>query len=85
MQGYAKLYGIWLPRRALWAEEVRKELLQFPTGKHDDVVDCFSLVGRALEAIRRGKPPPEPPGPGRITMDAVLEEHERNLREIYGL
>ena len=32
--------------------EVEKQLLQFPSGKYDDAVDVFSLIGRGLEFIR---------------------------------
>ena len=31
-----------------WTEPLKKELLSFPSGKHDDQVDALSLIGRML-------------------------------------
>jgi predicted phage terminase large subunit-like protein len=31
-----------------WAGEVVDQLIRFPAGKHDDAVDCCSLIGRAV-------------------------------------
>ena len=36
------------PRGAPWADDVIDQLIRFPTGKHDDAVDCCSLIGRAV-------------------------------------
>ncbi len=49
---------IWPKRDAAWRPEVEKQLLQFPSGKYDDAVDVFSLIGRGLEhvAIPKAKP-----------------------------
>lgn len=32
-----------------WAGEVIDQLIRFPAGKHDDAVDCCSLIGRAVD------------------------------------
>ncbi|MCA9315999.1 MAG: phage terminase large subunit [Planctomycetes bacterium] len=40
-----------LPRRATWEQEVVHELLAFPLGRHDDVVDALAY---AVEAGRSG-------------------------------
>jgi predicted phage terminase large subunit-like protein len=31
-----------------WANDVLDQLIRFPAGKHDDAVDCCSLIGRAV-------------------------------------
>ena len=32
-----------------WAGDVVDQLIRFPAGKHDDAVDCCSLIGRAVD------------------------------------
>lgn len=32
-----------------WAGETLDQLIRFPAGKHDDAVDCCSLIGRAVD------------------------------------
>jgi hypothetical protein len=44
---------------------VLDEYLHFPAGKHDDEVDCGSLIGRALDdvhpaIVKRVEPSPNP-------------------------
>src|SRR5258708_27577825 len=34
-----------------------KQLLQFPSGKYDDAVDVFSLIGRGLEHVQPARKP----------------------------
>jgi predicted phage terminase large subunit-like protein len=38
-------------RRAAWNADVHRELLGFPAGEHDDVVDALSLIGRRLDQL----------------------------------
>lgn len=40
---------VWLPRNAPWLEVFQNELLSFPTGTHDDMVDACSLIGLGLQ------------------------------------
>jgi len=59
-QALASLGKVYFPRTA-WAGDVKRQLLQFPTGKYDDKVDVCSLIGRALESIVfAGVEPPKP-------------------------
>lgn len=44
-----------------WAEKAKSELLKFPAGAHDDIVDACSLFGRHIDNVRKALPPPEPP------------------------
>jgi predicted phage terminase large subunit-like protein len=59
------------------------ELLKFPAGKHDDDVDCASLLGRALDMAHPAVelPKPKPPEPMRglhgMTWDEIHAQHER--------
>jgi predicted phage terminase large subunit-like protein len=43
-----------LRTEALWKQEMESELLDFPAGEHDDLVDCCSYAG--LELLRRREP-----------------------------
>jgi len=52
IQAWASQYGLWLPYAAPWADSVIQELLRFPLGVRDDVVDVFSLMGRFIEIMR---------------------------------
>ena len=51
IQARASMGKVFLPRHAPWKTDVLTQLLRFPTGKHDDAVDVFSLMGRALEDL----------------------------------
>jgi predicted phage terminase large subunit-like protein len=46
--------------RGSWNEDVLKELTEFPVGRHDDVVDCLSLIARHVIEIGKGKADPAP-------------------------
>ena len=51
IQARASMGKVFFPRHATWKNEVMQQMLRFPTGKHDDAVDVFSLIGRALEGL----------------------------------
>lgn len=53
IQALASMGKFWMPRtyQAPWVEPLRRQLLTFPAGKHDDGVDVCSLYGRGLEHI----------------------------------
>jgi hypothetical protein len=49
-----------VPARAPWLPDLKAELLAFPTGKHDDIVDALGLVGQLLDKVSASiKPQPE--------------------------
>lgn len=54
IQGRTEMGKVYLPYGQPWADTVVDELLSFPTGKHDDIVDNFSLIGRALDKLIPG-------------------------------
>lgn len=59
------------------------ELLRFPAGRHDDDVDCASLIGQALDMAHPAiEPAPKPEtkpfrGLSDMTLDEMLERQER--------
>lgn len=57
IQALSYVKGIFWPKHSDWRPEVEKQLLQFPTGKYDDAVDVFSLIGRGLEYIAPARKP----------------------------
>ena len=62
IRGRAAMGKVYLPANKDWAPDLLNELLTFPVGKHDDQVDCLSLIGRMLDVMTKGnKPKPETP------------------------
>jgi hypothetical protein len=47
--------SIRLPAAAEWLPDLRAELLAFPSGKHDDIVDALGLVGQLMEKFAPGR------------------------------
>ena len=48
------LDGLYVPTWASWFHELKSELLSFPAGKHDDIVDALGLVGQLLDYMQVG-------------------------------
>jgi predicted phage terminase large subunit-like protein len=42
-----------------WTQALQRELLAFPSGKHDDQVDALGLIGRLLDEMRMKNKPSE--------------------------
>ena len=79
-QGYMGYYGLWLPSGAIWASKVESEVLKFPAGAHDDIVDVLSLVGRAVAGLETGavvQVPDRPLEVGQVTLNQLIEQEER--------
>lgn len=51
------LDGLYVPKNTSWLPDLRSELLAFPAGKHDDIVDALGLVGQLLDYIMPGNKP----------------------------
>jgi hypothetical protein len=49
------LIGLYVPAAAEWLSDLRAELLAFPTGKHDDIVDALGLVGQLMDKFAPGR------------------------------
>lgn len=62
-RGRAAMGGVYYAADAPWRAELEAELLSFPAGKHDDIVDSLSLIGQLLDVMvppPKPKPPPKP-------------------------
>lgn len=57
------LEGLYVPVNAAWYPDLRAELLAFPAGKHDDMVDALGLVGQLLDHMIAGQHPAKPEKP----------------------
>ncbi|GJE14264.1 hypothetical protein FOHLNKBM_5337 [Methylobacterium longum] len=49
--------GLYIPGDAPWRKDFEAELLRFPAGVHDDIVDSIALVGQLLDRARPGIAP----------------------------
>lgn len=63
IQARAAMGKVWLPKQAPWLSDVFGQLLKFPSGKHDDAVDVFSLIGRGFEMVKPPKMQKPKPAP----------------------
>ena len=63
IRGRMALEGLYVPVNAAWYPALRSELLSFPAGKHDDVVDALGLVGQLLDRMTAGEHPAKPAKP----------------------
>ena len=84
IQGRVAMRGLWLPAAAPWADDAESELLKFPAGKNDDIVDTLSLIGRMIAGLERGVEP-DMAAPslteGELTLNRLVElEEKRGLR-----
>lgn len=57
IQALASMGKVLFPRDTSWKADVIGQALRFPAGKHDDAVDVLSLIGRALERVRKPSAP----------------------------
>ena len=60
---------LYVPTSASWYPDFRSELLAFPAGKHDDIVDAIGLIGQVLDRMLPGKPLPTATIPNVISTD----------------
>ena len=85
IEGRFAMGMVHFPRNRAWVAPLKDEIIKFPAGKHDDQVDCLSLLGRILPAMRgrRPKKAESPPPLVEGTMqtmtygDLVAREHAR--------
>jgi predicted phage terminase large subunit-like protein len=57
MQGYMAMKGLHVLKGAPWLATLRAELLTFPAGRHDDIVDALGLVGQMINTLTPGQRP----------------------------
>jgi predicted phage terminase large subunit-like protein len=65
IRGRAALSGLYVAADAPWRATFEAELLSFPAGKHDDIVDSLGLAGQLLDLML----PPAKPKPDRPPED----------------
>lgn len=59
IRGRSALNGLYIPADAPWRAAFESELMSFPAGKHDDIVDALGLCGQLIDQIMApGKPAP---------------------------
>ncbi|MFM2089564.1 MAG: hypothetical protein RLZZ127_53 [Planctomycetota bacterium] len=59
-QAMAQWGRVWLPDDAFTQDHLLPELLSFPTGKHDDQVDCLAMIANHYADAAQGLKPVEP-------------------------
>jgi hypothetical protein len=72
-----ELGGLYVPAAAEWLPDLKAELLAFPTGKHDDIVDALGLVGQLLDKWAPGRMPINDPAAFVVPRDYVAR-YERS-------
>ena len=60
-QGRMAMRKVFWPENAPWYAETRSEMIKFPNGRHDDIVDALSILGRMIHGMAHGSAPPGPP------------------------
>jgi predicted phage terminase large subunit-like protein len=55
IRGRMAQHGLYVPIHAPWYADFRAELLSFPAGRHDDMVDALGLIGQLLDLMVPGR------------------------------
>ena len=85
----AAVRGIWLPANAPWLADFRSELLAFPSGRHDDIVDAVALIGllvdrmvpgQELRVEKKPKVLSTDPSTCTVSLDDMWEQTDRHRR-----
>jgi predicted phage terminase large subunit-like protein len=63
IRGRMALDGLRIPVAAPWRGAFEAELLSFPAGRHDDMVDALSLLGQMLDTMTGPRPALQPVQP----------------------
>jgi predicted phage terminase large subunit-like protein len=80
IRGRMALDGLYVPDHASWMADFRAELLTFPAGKHDDIVDALGLIGQLLDKVHPGRiVKPE----RRVPVDGYRDAQEDTLRDSF--
>jgi hypothetical protein len=76
IRGRMALSGLYVPTRASWYPAFASELLSFPAGKHDDMVDALALIGQLLDEVIPGYRPRKKPFEYDPDLDPYVERAE---------
>lgn len=60
IQARTSMGKVYLPEKAAWVNDFVSELLMFPAGKHDDMVDTYGLIGRMIDELLPASKPKAP-------------------------
>ena len=81
IQGRMSANKVIFPGFARWWSEAHDQLLKFPQGVHDDLVDTLSLFGLGLRQMRGHRGAPKDKGPPAIGTFAWVIESAKKERE----
>lgn len=79
IRGRMGLIGLYIPFNEDWASDLKRELLSFPAGRHDDIVDSLGLIGQLLAHVESGEVEAidkKPEFLHEATLDDLWEENE---------
>ena len=76
LQGMMQSHMVYFPKNAEWAGTMKKELLRFPGGIHDDMVDALAWLVRMILT----QAPPARPKPPRSRAEKTVAEKVKALR-----
>ena len=54
IRGRMEFGRVFFPHHAAWWADMKSELLGFPAGKNDDMVDALGMIGRMLHGMQKG-------------------------------
>ena len=74
IRGRMALDGLYIPANASWRADLESEMMSFPVGKHDDMVDALGLVGQLLDRMISPPEPKPDDEPIRGTLDMTFAE-----------
>lgn len=75
---------VYFPKDAPWMQELMREMLTFPSAKHDDQVDVMGMFGRMLDTMVAGKVPPRAKKPdlkSMPTLKQITDELDRRTAD----
>jgi predicted phage terminase large subunit-like protein len=55
IRGRMAMDGLYCPFHEKWFSEFKRELMTFPAGKNDDMVDALGLIGQVLDRMVAGR------------------------------
>jgi predicted phage terminase large subunit-like protein len=80
IRGRMALKGLHVPFGVPWYPDFRSELLHFPAGRHDDIVDALGLVGQLLDKMADGR---VPKGPGGYNYESLKDSAYKSPNDGY--
>jgi predicted phage terminase large subunit-like protein len=80
IRGRMALKGLHVPFGTPWYPDFRSELLHFPAGRHDDIVDALGLVGQLLDKMADGR---VPKGPGGYNYESLKDSAYKSPNDGY--